>query len=93
MRLDARKFPATTGIARPDVAQANPGYPDSANAGFAFTGDFSAELAADAAGAHTLAIVVVARDGRETVLARRHLIAPAAMARWRAPARCRAAAR
>ena len=84
VRVGARKFPATTGIARADVAQANPGYPDSARAGFSFTGDFSAEFAADPAGAHTLAIVVVARDGREIVLTRRHLISPAAMARWRA---------
>ena len=79
-----RRFPATTGIARADVAQANPGYPDSSTAGFAFTGDFSAELAADSGGVHTLAIVVVARDGRETVLAQRRLVAPAAMTRWRA---------
>jgi hypothetical protein len=95
VRLDARKLSAVTGIARPDVLLANPGYPDSANAGFAFTGDFSAELAADVAGAHTLAIVVVARDGRETVLAQRRLVAPAALARWRAllDARPRLAAR
>ncbi len=84
VRLDARRFPATTGIARADVAQANPGYPDSSTAGFAFAGDFSAELAADSSGVHTLAIVVVARDGRETVLAQRRLVAPAAMMRWRA---------
>ena len=84
VRLDARKFPAATGIARPDVGQAHPGFPDSATAGFTFTGDFTAELAGDTAGWHALSVVVVARDGRETVLGARRLLAPAAMARWRA---------
>ena len=82
VRLDGKPFPALLGIARPDVAQARPGYPDSAVAGFAFAGDFSAELAGDPAPRHSLTIVAVSRDGRETVLARRSLIAPGSMVRW-----------
>ena len=82
VRLDDRRYAAAIGIARPDVAQAQPGYPDSAAAGFAFTGDFSAVLAGDPASQHTLAIVVVARDGRETVLAEKRLISAPALSRW-----------
>ncbi len=95
VRLGAQAFPAAVGIARPDVAAANPGYPDSARAGFTFSGDFSTELAGGTADWQALAIVVVARDGRETVLATRRVLSSAAMARWRAllDARPRLAAR
>jgi hypothetical protein len=75
VRLDERRYRAAIGIARADVAQEHPGYPDSAHAGFTFTGDFAAELAHASAGVHALAIVVVARDGRETEIARRRLVA------------------
>jgi len=84
VRIGSRRYAAAIGIARPDVAAAHPGYPDSAHAGFEFQGDFSAELAADRAGWQPLEIVAVARDGRETVLARKRLVLPAAMGEWRA---------
>ena len=64
IRVDGRPYAARYGIARPDVAQVKPGYPDSAASGFAFEGDF-APLTAQR---HELAIVAVNRAGKETVL-------------------------
>jgi hypothetical protein len=82
IRLDDKRYPAAIGIARADVAQVHPKYPDNARAGFAFSGDFSAELAADPRARHRVEIVAIARDGRETVLAAKTLLAPTAIARW-----------
>ena len=84
IRIGDRRYPAKIGIARPDVAAVNPGYPDSAAAGFEFSGDFAVEQAGDLAAQQTALIVVVAKDGAETVLGRRTLVGGAAMTRWRA---------
>jgi hypothetical protein len=78
VRLDERRYRAAIGIARADVARAHPGYPDSERAGFTFTGDFTAELADASARVHALSIAVIARDGRETEIARRRLVAAGA---------------
>ena len=78
IRLDGRAYPARYGIARPDVARLKPGYADSARAGFDFQGDF-APLSPMR---HELAIVAIAGSGRETVLARKSLVPPAALAEW-----------
>ncbi len=82
IRVDGRAFPARTGIARPDVAAAKPGIANNANAGFEFSGDFSAHPAGPGVDRRALSIVAVAADGRETVLGTRSLIEPAALARW-----------
>jgi hypothetical protein len=79
IRLDGKAYPARYGIARPDVAQARVGYPDSVAPGFAFEGDF-APLTAQR---HELVIVAVNRAGKETVLARKGLVPPAAFEEWR----------
>ncbi|MDQ2963685.1 MAG: Ig-like domain-containing protein [Pseudomonadota bacterium] len=79
IRVGGRPYSAQYGIARPDVAQAKPGYPDSATAGFAFEGDF-APLAAQR---HELTVVAISRSGDEKVLARKGLVPPAALEQWR----------
>ncbi len=82
VRLAGRTFAARYGLPRPDVAQARPGYPDSATPGFEFTGDLSAAPAGPGVDRRTLRIVAIARDGRETVLGSRDLIERAALTRF-----------
>jgi len=78
VRVDGVPHAAKFGIARPDVAQAKPGFPDSAAAGFSFEGDF-ADLSPQR---HEIAVVAINRTGKETVLARKSLLPPAAMHMW-----------
>jgi len=78
VHVDGVSHAATIGMARPDVALAKPGFPDSARAGFAFEGDF-ADLSPQR---HEVAVVATNRAGVSTVLARRSLIPPAAMRMW-----------
>jgi len=84
LRLPDVTVNATTGIARNDVAQAKPGFPQSANGGFEFTGDLPPSPSLPVADRRTLTIVAVANDGRETVLGVKSVIDPAALSRWRA---------
>src|ERR1700745_2914316 len=42
VRVDGRAYPARYGIARADVAQMKPGFPDTSAPGFAFDGEFAA---------------------------------------------------
>ena len=78
IRVDGRPYAARYGITRPDVAAVKSGYPDSSAAGFEFSGDF-ANLDPIR---HAINVVAVDRSGRETVLARKSLIPPAAMSLW-----------
>ena len=78
IRVGDRAYPARFGLPRPDVAAEKPGYPDGAANGFAFTGSIP-DLTAQR---HELAVVAIAKDGRETVLARKALVPPAARAMW-----------
>ena len=79
VRVDGHAYAARYGIARPDVARAKPGFPDTAASGFAFDGEF-----ADAAPErHDIAVIAISRTGRETVLGDRGLVPPAAMEQWR----------
>lgn len=78
VRVDGVPHAASFGIARPDVAQARPGFPDSARAGFAFEGDF-ADLSPQR---HQVEVIATNRAGIATVLARKSLLPPAAMRMW-----------
>ncbi len=78
IRVDGRPYAAQYGIARPDVAKVRPGFPDSPASGFAFDGEF-AELAPER---HDFTVVAIARNGRETVLGRKGLVPPSALAQW-----------
>ena len=78
IRVDGRPYAARYGIARPDVAAVKSGYPDSSAAGFEFSGDFSKLDPVR----HAINVVAIDRAGRETVLARKSLIPPAAMSLW-----------
>ena len=82
IRLDRRTFAAKINTARPDVAQAKPGFPDNPNSGFEFTGDFSPYPATVGGDRRLLTIVAVGNDGRETVLGRRSLVESTALNRW-----------
>src|SRR5204862_3690374 len=75
VRVDGHRYATRYGIPRPDVAQVKSGYPDSAASGFAFDGDF-APLTPQR---HELTVVAVSRAGTETVLARKGLVATAAL--------------
>ncbi|MEP7275694.1 MAG: hypothetical protein ABI812_05015 [Betaproteobacteria bacterium] len=83
VRAEGLALKAAIGVARPDVAQLKPGYPDAASAGFEFTGDLSSHPAPPGTDRRVLTVVAVAKDGRETVLGTRSVIAPDALARWR----------
>jgi hypothetical protein len=78
IRLDGRAYPARYGVARPDVAQIKPGYPDSAEPGFSFEGNFEPIEPAR----HEITVIAVNRQGGETVLARKSLLPPAALTQW-----------
>jgi hypothetical protein len=82
VRLDGVRFTARTKIARRDVAELKPGYPDGERGGFEFTGDFTAHPAPPGVDRRTLEVVAIATDGRETRLGKRSLIEPAAFSRW-----------
>ena len=82
-RLDDRRYPARIGLARPDVAQARPGYPDSERAGFALELDLENDLPPPGVDRRVLRIVVVDGGGGETVIGTRSLISGGALARWK----------
>lgn len=72
IRIDGEPAPrrARYGIARADVAQVKPGYPDSSASGFSFEGEFAR---ADAPRT-PFTVVAVSRSGSETVLARKSIV-------------------
>lgn len=74
----ALRNPLTMAVPRPDVAQAFPGYPDSAKAGFEGTVD----AAKWPIGVHTLELVVTDKQGGTTVLTRRTIPASNAKETW-----------
>jgi hypothetical protein len=78
VRLDGRAYPARYGIPRADVSQQRPGFPDTPAPGFAFDGDFNG-LAPER---HEVAIVAISKSGRETVLATKGIVPPAALDQW-----------
>jgi hypothetical protein len=73
---------ARYGLPREDVAYARPGYPDLPACGFSLDVDASALCPPEDVARCPLAVVAIAGDGRETLLGRRSLVAPAARARW-----------
>jgi len=79
VRVDGRPYAAQYGIPRADVAQAKPGYPDSAASGFTFDG----ELAPLTPERHQFTVVAINRAGTELVLANKTLIPQAALAEWK----------
>ena len=79
IRVDGRPHAANYGVARPDVAAVKPGFPDSAAAGFEFSGEFPQLDPLR----HAIIVVAINRAGHETVLANKSLIPPQAMTLWR----------
>jgi hypothetical protein len=77
VRVDGTPYEARYGLPRPDVGKDKRGYPGSDNGGFEFRRDF----AALAPTRHDVAVVAIANDGREAVLARKSLAPPTAMHR------------
>ncbi len=79
IRVDGQPHAARYGIARPDIAAAKPGFPDSAAAGFEFVGDFPRLDPIR----HSVNVVAIDRTGHEAILDRKSLIPPRAMDAWR----------
>ncbi|HSQ82942.1 MAG TPA: hypothetical protein VLU54_17730 [Casimicrobiaceae bacterium] len=74
---------AQFGLPRQDVAAVYPGYPDGGSCGFEFEG-LLAQRDSSAAGVRSrLEVVATARDGRETLLGSRSVIAAEAFETWR----------
>ncbi|MDQ6618558.1 MAG: hypothetical protein M3Z31_02480 [Pseudomonadota bacterium] len=82
VHIDGHVYAARYGIARTDVLEARPGYPDSARGGYEWSADLSALGAPTNADQRTIEVVAVARDGRRRVIGTRELIEPAALARF-----------
>src|SRR6266540_2381864 len=75
LRIDGLTYAsARLGLPRADVAAARPAYPNAPNAGFTFGGELTGLLPIR----HELTVVAIARDRRETVLARRSVVSSAA---------------
>jgi hypothetical protein len=79
IRVDGKSYAARYGIARPDIAAAKAGFPDSAAAGFEYAGDFPRLDPVR----HAVTVVAIDRAGHESVLASKSLIPPRAMNLWR----------
>ena len=78
IRVDGMSYAADYGVARSDIAAVKPGFPDTAAAGFEFSGEFpQLELVR-----HAVIVVAINRAGHETVLSTKSLIPPQAMALW-----------
>jgi hypothetical protein len=71
------------GLRRDDVAGIHPGYPDSASCGFEFEGSLDPGAGPPGATREQLDVVAIARDGRETLLSRRSVIASGVPQTWR----------
>lgn len=78
VRVDGQAHRAHYGIARPDVARVKPGYPDSSSAGF----EFAADLSSASLARHRLEVVAINRAGKQSTLATKSLIPPAARTLW-----------
>ncbi|MEO8738437.1 MAG: hypothetical protein ABI537_01890 [Casimicrobiaceae bacterium] len=78
VQLDEQPTPARYGIARPDVAQARPGYPQSANAGFVLEHDFAPLTPIR----HGYRVVARNLAGETKLLAKKSLLPPAAFELW-----------
>jgi hypothetical protein len=82
IRMEGRAFPARAGVPRPDVVRIRPDLGGDPNSGYEFFGDFTGDAPPPGVNRRILTIVAVANDGSETVLGRRSLVEPAALARW-----------
>ncbi len=80
VRIDGQTFAARYGLPKPEGADAPAGYPDSGAPGFAITATLPD--AVPPVDRRRVEIVAIARDGRESVLATRNVIEPAALHRF-----------
>ncbi|MDE2357904.1 MAG: hypothetical protein KGL70_00805, partial [Betaproteobacteria bacterium] len=74
---------AQFGRPRHDVAVVHPGYPDGSFGGFEFEGPLGRGGANPRVSRSRLEVVAIARDGRETLLGTRSVIAPESLQIWR----------
>lgn len=83
IRCNGTRLPARYGLVRSDVAAIHPAYPDGECCGFDFEFDLGGCVGAFKLPRQRVEVVAIARDGRETLLARKSLIDPAYSALWR----------
>lgn len=84
MRIGARTFAARYGLPRPDVASVKPGFPDGAASGFHLEANVASIFEGSREARHVASIVAINKNGRETLLGRRHLVLPTRDSEWRA---------
>jgi len=83
LRAGGRTFVAKHGIPRQDIAAVRPGYPNSATAGWEFSGDFGA-LVADAGGGRVpVEVVAINGEGVPTLIGRRTIVPPTDASPWK----------
>jgi hypothetical protein len=82
IRMEGRVFPAKLGVTRLDVVRIRPDLGTKPDTGWEFVGDFTGDVPPPGVNRRILTIVAVGNDGRETVLGRKSLVEPAALARW-----------
>jgi hypothetical protein len=82
LRMEGRVFPAKLGVTRLDVVRIRPELGSRTDTGWEFIGDFTGDLPPAGVNRRVITIVAVANDGKETVLGRKSLVEPAALARW-----------
>jgi hypothetical protein len=82
LRVDGRTFAAKLGVTRLDVVRIRPDLGTKPDTGWEFVGDFTGDPPPAGADRRVITIVAVGNDGKETVLGRKSLVEPAALARW-----------
>ncbi len=82
IRMEGQVFPAKLGVTRLDVVRIRPDLGTKPDTGWEFIGDFTGDVPPPGVNRRILTIVAVGNDGRETVLGRKSLVEPAALARW-----------
>jgi hypothetical protein len=83
IRVGGRRYPATYGIARADVAAVRPGYPDNPASGFEAAIDVGALMATVANARQLLEVVATNNAGVATLLARKSVVPAAEASAWR----------
>ncbi|MGE5089283.1 MAG: hypothetical protein ACM3QY_09175 [Candidatus Levyibacteriota bacterium] len=83
IRYGGARHRARFGLPRHDVAEVYPGYPDGGSCGFEFEGPLAQRDGSAVEARSRLDVVAIARDGRETPIGSRSVIAAEALATWR----------
>ena len=84
LRMEGRVFPARLGVTRLDVVRIRPELGTKTDTGWEFVGDFTGDVPPPGVNRRIFTIVAVGNDGKETILGRKSMVEPSALARWAA---------